>query len=166
MQQHKNELIPTSCESDKQDANVDKAVDKDISTKMISPVENGEAWFKMEFGKTEFIHEVNIFTRFFTDWYRPNSNCVQSIEQFKSCKDESNNVDVSVYQGKVQQKSCGTLQMTYGLEQSDQIYTLLCNTEGDSLKLSKTTGDRIEIFEIVVTGKGLKLFVTIPPRLC
>ena len=78
-------------------------------------------------------------------------------EQFKSCIDESNDVDVSVYKGEVQQKSCGTLQMTYGLEQSDQIYTLLCNTEGDSVKLSKTTGDRIAIFEIVVTGKGMIL---------
>ena len=129
-------------------------MDKDISSQFKTHVENGEAWFKMEFGKIEFIHEVTFFTRFFTDWYRPNAHCVNSIKQFKSCIDESNNVDVSVYQGEVQQKSCGTLQMTYGLERADQIYTLLCNTEGDSVKLSKTTGDRIELFQIVVTGKG------------
>ena len=129
-------------------------MDRDISSQFKTHVENGEAWFKMEFGKAEFIHEVTIFTRFFTDWYRPTANCVKSIANFKSCIDESNNVDVSVYHGEVQKKSCGTLQLTYGLERADQIYTLLCNAEGDTVKLTKTKGDRIEFFQIVVTGKG------------
>ena len=56
------------------------------------------------------------------------------------CVDDENNVDVSVYQGDVEKKSCGTLQLTYGLKQSDQIYTLICNAEGDTVKLSKDTG--------------------------
>ena len=60
---------------------------------------------------------------------------------------------MSVYQGDVKQKSCGTLQLTYGLEQSDQIYTLLCNTEGDTVKLRKSTG-AIAVYEVVVLGKG------------
>jgi hypothetical protein len=67
--------------------------------------------------------------------------------------DNENNVDVSVYQGDVKQESCGTLQLTYGLEQSDQIYTLICNTEGETVKLSKDTG-RIVAYEIAVTGTG------------
>ena len=67
--------------------------------------------------------------------------------------DNDNNVDVSVYQGEVKQKSCGTLQLTYGLEQSDQIYTLICNTDGDTVKLSKSTGN-IAVFEVVVIGTG------------
>ena len=54
-------------------------------------------------------------------------------------------------QGEVKQKSCGTLQLTYALEQLDQIYTLTCNGQGDIVKLSKATG-RITVFEIVVTG--------------
>ena len=158
LQQKSNELIPTSIsrgESDRDPNRFDRAVDRDISSLFKTHVENGEAWFKMEFGKIEFIHEVTIFTRFFTDWYNPWADCVSSIANFKTCIDESNNVDVSVYLGEVQQKSCGTLQMTYGLERADQIYKLLCNTEGDSVKLSKTTGDRIEFHEIVVTGRGL-----------
>ena len=61
-------------------------------------------------------------------------------------------VDVSVYQGDVKQKSCGTLQLTYGLEQSDQIYTLLCNVAGDSLRFTKTSVDRLVIAEVVVSG--------------
>ena len=60
---------------------------------------------------------------------------------------------MSVYQGDVKQKSCGTLQLTYGLEQSDQIYTLLCNTKGDTVKLSKNIGS-IAVFEVVVIGTG------------
>ena len=73
------------------------------------------------------------------------------MTRFQQCVNNDNNVDVSVYQGGSKQKSCGTLQLTYGLEQSDQIYTLLCNTEGDTVKLSKSTG-AIAVSEVVVTS--------------
>ena len=76
---------------------------------------------------------------------------MQGEQNFRNCVDNDNNVDVSVYQGEVLQKSCGTLQLTYALEQSDQIYTLLCNTEGDTVKLSKDQG-RIAVFEVAVTS--------------
>ena len=66
-----------------------------------------------------------------------------------------NNVDVSVYQGEVKQKSCGTLQLTNGLEQADQIYTLSCDSEGDTVKLSKSIGN-ILVAEVVVTGEFYK----------
>ena len=58
-----------------------------------------------------------------------------------------------MYQGEVKQKSCGTLELTYGLKQSDQIYTMLCNTDGNEVKLSRTKG-KIAVQEVVVTGKG------------
>ena len=67
--------------------------------------------------------------------------------------DYDNNVDVSVYQGDELQKSCGTLQLTYGLEQSDQIYTLRCNIEGNTVKLSKDIG-YISVSEVAVTTTG------------
>ena len=67
-------------------------------------------------------------------------------------------MDVSVYQGEVQQKSCGTLQLTYGLEQSDQIYTLICNTEGDTVTLSTSKGN-IAVFEVVVIRSKGKHFL-------
>ena len=76
--------------------------------------------------------------------------------------DNENNVDVSVYQGEVQQKSCGTLQLTYGLEQSDQIYTLICNIDGDMVKLTKNTDDShsaILVYEIVVLSSLSKFLV-------
>ena len=58
-----------------------------------------------------------------------------------------------MYQGEVKQKECGTLQLTYGLEQSDQIYTLICKVEGDTVKLRKPSSEEeIRVFEAVVIG--------------
>ena len=129
------------------------AIDMDLSTAAVTYTDDGAGWLKLEFGKTYFIHKVVIYYRFYNNWYDPSSWCVQSEANFKSCVDVSNNVDVSMYQGEVKEKSCGTLQLTYGLEQSDQIYTLICNTEGDTVKLSKTTG-HISVSEVIVVGKG------------
>ena len=71
------------------------------------------------------------------------------MEIFKDCVVSDTNTDVSVYQGEVQQKSCGTIQLTYGLEQSDQIYTLICNAKGDTVKLSKDQG-QISVYEVAI----------------
>ena len=123
-------------------------IDKDLSTLAATHTDNGAGWIKLELDKTYFIHKVVIYTRFYIDWYTK-SWCTKNEAIFKACVDSDNNVDVSVYQGEVKQKSCGTLQLTYGLEQSDQIYTLLCNTEGDTVKLSKDTGVTA-IYEIAI----------------
>ena len=63
---------------------------------------------------------------------------------------------VSVYQDSVIQKECGTLQLTYGLEQSDQINHINCGARGDMIKLSKNSGN-IVVYEVVIVrpGKGL-----------
>ena len=118
----------------------------------------GAGWLKLDFDKTYFIHKVVIYYRFYTNWYDPSNHCAKSEANFRGCVDSDNNVDVSVYQRDVKRKSCGTLQLTYGLEQSDQIYTLICNTGGDNLKLSKNTGI-IVVFEVAVTMTGTVLFV-------
>ena len=78
---------------------------------------------------------------------------MKSETTFQRCIDNRSNVDVSVYQGEVKQKSCGTLQLNSGLEQSDQIYTLLCMTEGDMVKLSKDEG-YIVVYEVAVSSTG------------
>ena len=126
------------------------AVDRDLSTVAATSTDDGAGWLKLEFDRTYFIHKIIIYYWFFTNWYNPSDGCVQSEDRFQRCVDDDNNVDVSVYQGEVKQKSCGTLQLTYGLEQSDQIYTLFCNSEGDTVKLSKTAGV-IAVFEVAVT---------------
>ena len=130
------------------------AIDKDLSTLSATHTDDGAGWLKLEFDKTYFVHKVVIYHWFYTNWYDPNRWCVQSEANFRHCVDLHNNVDVSVYQGEVKQKSCGTLQLTYGLGQSDQIYTLLCNTKGDTVKLTKNSG-AIGVHEIGVTSAGI-----------
>ena len=130
------------------------AVDKDLSTKAATHIDNGAGWLKLQFGGTYFMNKVVIYNGFYNNWYNPDDWCAISEVNFKVCVDNGNNVDVSVYQGEVQQKSCGTLRLTYGLEQSDQIYTLLCNVEGDTVKLSKSSGNTIVVTEVVVTSTG------------
>ena len=76
---------------------------------------------------------------------------MQTETNFIACASNDDNVDVSVYQGQVVKKSCGKLQLTYGREQSDQIHSLICNTDGDSVKLSKNTG-AIAVYEVVVVS--------------
>ena len=132
------------------------AVDKDLSTAAVTETGNGAGWLKLEFDKTYFIHKVVIYYRFYTNWFLPSHVCVASEANFRSCVNHANNVDVSVYQGDVKQKSCGTLQLTYGLEQSDQIYTLICNIKGDTLRLSKNSG-LINVHEVVVASTGMNL---------
>ena len=153
------EITPTSVERGKTYDNNEEccaaahAIDKDFSTAAITHTDNGAGWLKLQFGKTHFIHKIIIYCRFYTGWYYSSDECVQSESNFKACVDLENNVDVSVYQGDMKQKSCGTLQLTYALEQSDQIYTLICNTEGDTVKLSKDTGN-IVVSEVVMISTG------------
>ena len=127
------------------------AVDKDFSTQAVTETYDGKGWLKLGFDKTFFIEKIILHNMFYNDWYDPSYECMQTKIQFTSCVDSDTNVDVSVYRGEVKQKSCGALQLNYGLEQSDQIYTLICNTEGDSVKLSKSTGN-LKVFEVILTG--------------
>ena len=137
-------------ESDKYDA-----IDKNLKTRAMARAgEDGPAWFRIEFDSPQFVHKIKFYNKFFTNWFRPDNRCVKCDEKWKMCIDGDTNIDISVYQGSdTETKSCGTLEFTYDLEQSGQIYTLICNAEGDSLVLSKTSGE-LKIYEIVVIGKG------------
>ena len=135
--------------------NAHHAIDTDLSTLAISEPLYGESWLKLEFDETHFIHKIVIYYQFYTDWFVSSEYwCTKKENNFRRCVDHDNNVDVSVYQGEVKQKSCGTLQLTYGLEQSDQIYTLICNIDGDSVKLSKTSTKDIAVADVVVISTG------------
>ena len=118
---------------------------------------------KIQFDKTYFIHKVVIYYVFYTNWYKPSDWCAQSEANFRTCVNSDSSVDVSVYQRDVKQKSCGTLQLTHGLEQSDQIYTLICKTKGDNVYLSKEASEGLNLItvaEIAVTTTG-KYLVTV-----
>ena len=156
--QHIAEITPTSVTQGKKKNDEERftalhATDKDLMTNAETETDNGAGWLKLTLSKIHLIQKVVIYNRFYTNWYDPSNHCVQSLDKFKGCVDKANNVDVSVHQGGTLQKSCGTLQLTYGLEQSDQIYTLICNTKGNEVKLSKHTGV-ISVFEVVLIGTG------------
>ena len=127
--------------------------DKNLRTRAAVEPSVGEAWIKLEFDKEYLIHRVIIYNRFYNNWFT-NGLCGQTIEKYKSCVDYQKDVEVSVYKRDVKQKSCGTIQPTYGLEQTEQIYTLICNAEGDILKLARENSGKFMIWEIVVTGPG------------
>ena len=127
------------------------AVDKDLSTFSSTYADTGAGWLQLQFDNTYFIHKVVIYYRFVTNWYLADDWCSLSASNFRACVDTNTNVDVSVYQGGVRQKSCGTLRLSYGLERSDQIYTLFCNAAGNTVKLSKNSG-KIALYEVVVAS--------------
>ena len=112
---------------------------------------------KIELEKLLYVGVITIYYRFYNGWYGIKTGCTNSLNEFKSCIGNHNNVDVSVYQGDVKQKSCGTLQLKYGLEQSDQTYHFICHVNGDNIMLSKTSdtlGVQIVVSEVVVKGAG------------
>ena len=164
-QQEINEIASTSATQSRTYNNnedccgADNAIDKDLSTAVLTQADSGAGWLKIELGKSYFIHKTVIFWMFFTNWYDPSRWCTQSKANFRACVEKHSNVlDVSVYQEEAHQKSCGILQLTYGLEQSDQIYTLLCNAEGDSVKLSRDDQIEILVYEVAITGTSTVLF--------
>ena len=156
----KTEIIPTKDSKKSGSGEVAVVFDKNVRSGAKAPTRNGqtEARMKLVFEKINFVHEVRVYFRFFTDWYR-SVRCVVNLAKFKECVDEENDIELSVYQGENLVKICGTFRRTYGQKQSDQIYSLYCNVKGDSVMLRKTTPELIGIYEVVVTGKSIdKLF--------
>lgn len=120
---------------------VERAIDGDIKTNSAAEanLEDGEGvWVMLGFGETLLIHQVVIYYKFYTIWYDPTVYCAETINNFKGCVDSDTNVDVAVYKDDVVQKPCGTLELSKGLEHSDQIYYIECFAAGDMIKLSKT----------------------------
>ena len=62
-------------------------------------------------------------------------------------------MSISVHRGSAKKKECGTLELTYGLEQSDQIYHMNCGAKGDTMKFRKYSGN-IVLYEVVISGSG------------
>ena len=133
---------------------VNKAFDKDTRSRAATKKAPDEySWMKAELSGHYLVKNVIVYYRFFTNWYDSDDLCVNSEVAFKKCVDENTGVEVSVHRGDVKQKSCGTLQLTYRLEQSDQVYTMTCESVGDTVKLSKLGG--VTVFEVAITGRGL-----------
>ena len=154
------EIIPTTAtqgetyNGDEENSGAAHAIDKDFTTFSSTHADNGQGWLKVELGKNHFIHKVVVYHQFFNNWYFSEGYCTENANNFKFCIDDHNNVDVSVFKGEVQQKSCGTIKLTYELEQSDQIYAMICNVAGDSVKLYRPPKGNMAFIEVVIIGKG------------
>ena len=153
-----NEIIPIKAtqektrigsESDTKYA-AEHAIDKDLSTKSIAENFDDECWLRLDLDGMFFIEKMIIYSRFYTNYF-DQMMCAQSVSNFQTCVDNVNNADVSVYVGEIRRKLCGTLQLTYGLDLADQIYTLVCEAEGDVVKFSRTT-EKISVQEVILFG--------------
>ena len=128
-------------------------MDKDLFTR--SKTDKNIGWMELALEGTTFIQKVVIYNRFYTDWFIPDGYCVKSGINYRSCLSKIDNIKVSVHNGGKKIKSCGTLRPKTGLKQSDQIYTVLCNTKGDTIKVTQEDPEKVlMIFEIAITGKG------------
>ena len=118
------------------------------------------AWLQLQLERVHFVHKVVIYGIFYTKWYNPTHWCIQSTYNFEKCIEFYTNVNVKVYLGYVEQKSCGNLELSTKQSEDDQIYTVFCNVEGDSIMLiseEKILGknQQIAVREVVITGKGI-----------
>ena len=151
-----SEILTTSAELDSDECCAENAIDKDLSTVASTSTEDGYGMLKINFSKTYFIQKIVIYYRFYTNWFDQTGLwCAFSADNFRTCVNVNSDIDVSVYQGEVQQKSCGTLKLTYGLEQSDQIYTLLCNVAADNMRFTKTSPNHIILAEVIAIGSEM-----------
>ena len=129
------------------------AIDKDLSTLASSATSNGGGQLALEFEGTPFIHKIIIYYMFYTNWFDPNMWCVLNEGNFKTCVDSDTNIDVLMFNTKkIQQKSLDPILLTYGLEQTDQIYTVICNFKANRVVFHKNNG-YISVYEVVVLSK-------------
>ena len=131
------------------------AIDSDLSRAVLAdPEGGGVAWLRLEFDRAYVFHRIVVYNTFYTNWFNQSETCAKNEDDFRLCVDKNQNVDVSVYQGDAKQRSCGVLQLTYGLEQSDQIYTRLCNMRGNRVLFSKHGDGSFTFSEIVIIRAG------------
>ena len=101
--------------------NAHNAIDKDLSTSATTKESSGTAWIKLEFDKTYFVHKVIIHQNFYTDWFDPTQGCVADVAEYKACKNNNSGGTLAVYQGGELKKTCGTMTLSHGLTQAEQV---------------------------------------------
>ena len=149
----KGEITPTNVIQ--QNGKPALATDKDLSSLAVAAPVNKETWIKLEFKESKFFNQIIIYRYFYTNWYdAKKTDCWADKSKFRTCQDADSEVEIEVYLGDTLQGGCGTLDLTYQLEQENQIYTFTCWLEGDMVKLSRNASNlgNIAVAEIVVTA--------------
>ena len=73
--EHIAEITPTSVTHGRTLRGIDTkfaaahAVDKDLSTKAATHIDNGAGWLKLKFDRTYFINKIVIYRSFYNRWY-------------------------------------------------------------------------------------------------
>ena len=134
-----------------------KAIDKDLSTVVSAGTTStdNDIWIRFDLSETHLIDKVVIYLNFFTGFYNnKNTGCMADETAFKNCKKTQEGLEVSVLQEGDKQKSCGTIELSLGLKQSDQIYTFDCaGTKGNAVMLTKTpvhSNTFLPLWEVVI----------------
>ena len=128
------------------------AVDGDLSTSAILNPEGGSAWLKLDFDEKLHIHKVLMYNEYYRDWFWE-SGCQESLADYRKCVDMLKSVEIDVFNGEEKVKFCGQPRLNYGLRQRDQMYTVMCNRLGNSVRLT-TFDSVIRVFELVVISRG------------
>ena len=150
------QLDPSDVTSSDKAAALKWAIDKDLSTveSALTTSLDSDIWIKFNLSETHFVDKVVIYLNFLTGFYNPNGGCMTSEDRFRECKQTQKGLEVSVFQADEEQKSCGTIELSLGLKQSDQIYTFDCaGAKGNAVILTKTPVDgntKLPLWEIVI----------------
>ena len=121
-----------------QDRPLNNAIDKNLVTVVsaLPAISSEDIWIRFELPKLSFVKFIVLHTNFWENYYKNTGPCFDNMAKYKGCKRAQNGTEVSVYQGEVKKKSCGTLYTTEELEQTDQIYTINCRVKGIAVVLS------------------------------
>ena len=133
-------------------------IDHDISTYSVALVSGESVWVDLNLGGLHYIHRVTIYYNFYTDWWPDSSSafnwCQESLSNWDGCTAANANPHVSVFANGANQKLCGTLQISSGLTQKDHIYTFLCHSKGDAVRMHKASRFILFADIIVDTNHG------------
>ena len=128
------------------------AVDGDLSTSAILNSEGSSAWLQLDFTEKVHVHKVLMYNEYHRDWFWE-SGCRNSLTDYRQCVDMHRSARIDLYNGEEEVISCGKPKPNYGLRQSDQLYTVLCNKLGRSVRLT-TINSVTRVFELVVISRG------------
>ena len=135
-------------------------IDQDVSTfSTVKPGSDGSVFVHMDLGGLYYVHRITIYYRFYIGWWPDSTQsrwCQDSPSKCNQCITGHNNAMVSVFTNGTSQKLCGTLQISSGLTQKDHIYTFLCHSIGDAVRLHKSSVHIISFADIIVDTKNGK----------
>ena len=129
-------------------------IDRDLGTEAAAKAANGLLWIKLEFGSIRYITHITYYNFFFTDWFFPSDPCMGSLSRYYGCLADNSNIIIEIKSSGKLIQTCGTVELTNGPNQSDQIYSFKCIAYGDEVLVRKNGTSTIFLSEMVVDSIG------------